>query len=342
VAEVGLKEVAALAGVSMSTVSNALNRPWRVSATSAARVEEAIQRLGYVPNQAARQLRAGRSRTIGLAVINITNPFFSEMVVGAEEVATEAGYAVIVGNSYDSADKELLYLDLFERQRCDGILLAPVGGNLDRLDRLRRQGIPTVLVDRVDEGGTLLSVSLDDVEGGRLAGEHLLSVGCRRITFVGGPFGVPQMRNRRDGCHAAISESSTATMTVIPTETLNVGLGRRIADDILAMPESERPDGIFAANDVLGLGILQGFIRHGVRVPEDIAIVGYDNIDFAESAAVPLTSIEQPSREMGREAARKLIAQLEHDDEAAEPGTSEVFSPVLIARESTRRIDTAA
>jgi LacI family transcriptional regulator len=321
----------------MSTVSNALNRPWRVSEKSAARVEEAIRRLGYVPNGAARQLRAGRSRIIGLAVINITNPFFSEIVVGAEEAASEAGYAVIVGNSYDSADKELVYLDLFERQRCDGILLAPVGGNLDRLDRLRRQNIPAVLVDRVDEGGGLLSVSLDDAEGGRLVGEHLLSIGCRRITFAGGTFVVPQMRHRRDGCHQAVSRSGTATMSVMPTETLSVGLGRRIAEEIVAMPENERPDGIFAANDVLAVGILQGFLRHGVRVPDDIAIVGYDNIDFAESAAVPLTSIEQPARSMGRHAARILVSQLDRAKDEVAVGQSEVFSPVLIVRESTRR-----
>jgi LacI family transcriptional regulator len=333
--DVGLRDVAALAGVSVSTVSNALNRPELVSRKAAVRVQDAIERLGYVPNQAARQLKAGRSKTLGLAVMNITNPFFSDIVIGAEEEATAAGYSVILGNSYDSADRELNYLRLFEAQRCDGILLAPVGGDLVRLSGIRRRRMPVVLIDREDEIGSFPSVSLDDVYGGQLAGRHLVEIGCRRIAFVGGPFDVPQMRNRRDGCHAAVSESGTATMSVIPTETLNADLGREIGERIGRMPADERPDGIFAANDVLALGIMQSLLRQGIDVPHEVAIVGYDDIDFAAGAIVPLTSITQPARMMGKRAAQLLIAELE----GTAPDAVERlrYEPSLVARESSRR-----
>jgi LacI family transcriptional regulator len=271
--------------------------------------------------------------TFGLAVMNITNPFFSEVTLGVEEVADENGYAVIVGNSYDSLAKEAGYLHLFERQRCDGILLAPVGGELDRLQWLRQRPTPVVLVDRQDSPSGFRSVSVDDFQGGLLAGRHLLEIGCHRIAFVGGPFDVPQMRERRDGCAEAVREANGTSFEVVQTETLNAEVGRVIGDRLASLPPDRRPDGIFAANDVLGLGLLQSLLRHGVRVPEDVAIVGYDDIDFAAAAIVPLTSISQPTREIGRAAGHLLLAQL------TGVGSMEDvrYEPDLVVRESTRR-----
>ncbi len=331
VAEISIRDVAALAKVSVATVSNALNRPELVSVSAATRVQQAIDELGYVPNVAARQLRAGRSDAIGMAVINITNPFFSLAVLGAEEVAEKAGYSVIVGNSYDSYDREKRYLELFDRQRLDGILLAPVGDDLSALERFDNRKVPIVLVDRSDPSGRHLSVSLDDVLGGSLATEHLLEGGARRIMFVGGPFRVAQMRDRRDGCRRTV-EAAGAAFTIIETSTLSVRLGRELGDRIATLPSHERPDGIFAANDEVALGILQSLIRLGVSVPDEIAIVGYDDIDFAAAAIVPLTSVSQPSAEMGRRAADLLLAAL--------AGTTDLepvrFEPVLVQRQSTR------
>lgn len=330
--EIGIKDVAARAGVSVSTVSNALNRPELVSSAAAHRVAEAITHLGYVPNTAARQLRAGRSNAIGMAVLNITNPFFADVVLGAEEEAERAGYSIIVGNSYDSEERESRHLDLFERQRMDGILIAPVRTPTAMLERFRQREVPVVLVDRADKEGTFPSVSLDDITGGAMATEHLLQGGSRHIAFIGGPLTVDQMRERFEGSRSTV-ETAGARFTFIETTTLNPQLGRDIGDRIAALPPAERPDGIFAANDHVALGVLQSLVRHGVSVPGEIAIIGYDDIDFAAAAVVPLTSIRQPAIEMGAHAARLLLQELK----AVPPSYVQTrFAPLLVPRQSTR------
>lgn len=330
--EVGIRDVAARAGVSVSTVSNALNRPELVSRKAASKVATAIAELDYVPNVAARQLRAGRSNAIGMAVFNITNPFFSDVVLGAEEVAEQAGYSVIVGNSYDSVDRESRYLKLFEQQRLDGVLIAPIGESLKMLDRFSRRGVPVVLIDRVDESGVLPSISLDDVLGGQMAAKLLIEGGARHLAFIGGPLSVPQMRERLQGCRDIV-EAAGARFTFIETTTLNPQLGRDIGDRIAAMPAGDRPDGIFAGNDHVALGVLQSLISHGISVPGEVAIVGYDDIDFASAAIIPLTTVRQPSQEMGGNAARLLLGQLtDHTD----PTLLTRFTPVLVPRQTTK------
>lgn len=328
--EISIRDVAAHAGVSVGTVSNALNRPERVSPRSATKVATAIAELGYVPNTAARQLRIGRSQAIGMALINITNPFFAELALGAEDLAQERGYAVILGNSFDSVEREARYMDLFDRQRLDGVLVAPVRGHEAIQRQFGQRGVPVVLVDRIDPMGLSSSVSLDDVLGGRLATEHLLSRGCCHIAFLGGSFVMPQMRDRLTGCREAVT-SAGVRLTVVETATLNLALGRQLADDIAALPPTDRPDGIFAANDVLALGTMQSLISHGIRVPDDISVVGYDDIEFAAAGLVPLTSIRQPSREMGIAAARLLLDGM-HDGGAVQAIR---FMPELIVRQST-------
>ncbi|NQX10764.1 LacI family DNA-binding transcriptional regulator [Microbacteriaceae bacterium VKM Ac-2855] len=328
-----MRDVAALAGVSVATVSYALNRPDRVSAASAARVAAAVAELGYVPNIAARQLKAGRSFAIGLAVVNMVNPFFADVALGAEDAADEAGYSLLVGNSNDSAVREARYLDLFERQRVDGVLFAPRLAEFADLDRFRARNIPVVLVDRVDPAGLIPSVSLDDVLGGRLAAEHLLAGGCRNILFVGAHLAIPQMRERADGCRSAVLEAG-ARFELLESDTLNPRLGRQVGERIGALPPRERPDGIFCGNDEMALGITLGLLRSGVSVPDGIAVIGYDDIAFAESAVVPLSSIRQPSYAMGAAATRLLLALL--DGEPEPPSVR--FEPSLVVRHSTRAV----
>jgi LacI family transcriptional regulator len=326
-----IKDVAALAGVSMSTVSNVLNRPERVSADSVERVLRAIDQLGFVRNDAARQLRTGRSNLIGLAVINISNPFFTDVATGVEQAARDAGYSVLLGNSASRPDGETGFLDLFEKQRVDGVLIVPSGDVLEKLDGLRRRGTPAVLIDRVDDRRTFSSVSTDDVVGGRLAGQHLLDTGRRRIWFICADLGVRQMRDRLEGLREAVRGTPDAHVTVEIAESIDaedgVAYGRRIA----ALPEAERPDAVFAANDMLALGVMQGLTGTGIRVPQDIAIVGYDDIVFSAAAAIPLTSVRQPSQRMGSTAATLLIEQLGGDV----PVRSIVYEPQLVVRAST-------
>lgn len=333
-AEVDIRDVAALAGVSIATVSNALHWPERVSAATVVKVKKAIAELGYVPNTAARQLRAGRSNVIGMAVINITNPFFSGIVLGAEEAVAKSGYSVIVGNSFDSTQRESKYLELFEQQRLDGVLIAPVGDDLSGIDRFRRRGVPVVLVDRVDPSDVHLSVSLDDVRGGMIATDHLIAGGARHIAFVGGPLQVTQMRDRRQGCRVA-AEAAGVRLTEMITPPLSVRVGRTIGEEIADRPATDRPDSIFAANDEAALGILQSLIHRGISVPDEVAIIGYDDIDFASAAIVPLSSVRQPAHDIGVAAGQLLLDVLADADA---PVVSKRFEPELRRRQSTRAV----
>src|SRR5215210_7201433 len=184
---VSMKDVASLAGVSLGTVSNVVNSPGLVSDQTRERVKVAIAKLGWVPNESARQLRAGRSRAIGMVVMDIANPFFTDLVLGAEDYAQERGYFVQVSNSAQQPDRERSHLQLLEQQRVGGVLLAPIRGVNDQVAQLRRRSIPVVILDRASEKADLCSVSVDDVEGGRLAVQHLIDQGHTHIALVGGP-----------------------------------------------------------------------------------------------------------------------------------------------------------
>ncbi len=329
---VSIKDVASLASVSVGTVSNVLNHPTRVNPETADRVHQAIRVLGFVRNDAARQLRAGASRTIALMVFDAANPFFTDLARGAEDAASLEGYSLVLANTSESRDRELNYLDLFEEQRVRGILISPYGDVEDRLTALKKFGIPSVLVDRVSEKRTFSSVSVDDVAGGQIAAEHLLGLGRRRIGFVGGPADIPQVRDRLTGAQAAVSAAAGADLIVFPTSATTVLEGRRAGQEICSWPVSGRPDALFAANDLVALGLLQAFGAEGsIRVPEDLAIVGYDDIDFAASASVPLTSIAQPSALMGETALKLLSEEVADPDKIA---STIIFQPELVIRSS--------
>ncbi len=328
-----VRDVAVLAGVSVGTVSNVLNRPERVSATTASKVLSAIDVLGFVRNDAARQLRAGSSRAIGLIVLDVRNPFFSEVAIGAESGAVEAGFAVILGNSDEKRDRESSYLDLFEEQRMRGVLITPFGDVEPRLRLLRDRGIPSVLVDRKSRSGEFRSVSVDDVAGGRLAGEHLVSIGRRRIAFLGGPLGIRQVKDRLIGLQQVTQDLDDVRVEIITGSNLSILEGRRLGESIAARIPSDRPDAIFAANDLMALGALQAlFMRGEMRVPEDIAIVGYDDIDFARGAVVPLSSVRQPAALLGRTAVQMLLAE---GEQGVGISREVIFTPELVVREST-------
>ena len=195
---VSMRDVAVLAKVSVGTVSNVLNSPDRVSEATRLRVEQAIDKLGWVPNESARQLRAGRSRSIGMVVMDIANPFFTDVVKGAEDLLYGEQYSVQVGNSDSNLDRELTLLERFEQQRVGGVLYAPIAENVERVLRLRQRGIPVVIVDRAGTGTDYCSVGVDDIAGGQLAGQHLLDQGHRRS-----PSSAARARSPRCGTGAA-------------------------------------------------------------------------------------------------------------------------------------------
>ena len=329
---VGIREVAAAAAVSVGTVSNVLNSPERVAPATVARVHAAIDRLGFVRNDAARQLRAGQSRCVGLLVLDVGNPFFTDVARSAERHAAQSNLVVLLGTSDDDVQRERTYLDTFEEQRVFGLLISPVGNDLDRLLALHGRGVPVVLVDRDGAGTPFASVAVDDVEGGHLAVSHLCSQGRRRIAYVGGPLTLRQVADRLAGARAAADQYPGTTLEVYPTDEPSVLAGRAAGERLCALPTDVRPDAVFCANDLLAIGMLQALTGTGVKVPGDIALIGYDDIDFARSASVPLSSIRQPSAEIGVTAIDLLLAAVET------PGSEPrhvVFSPELMARAST-------
>lgn len=331
---VSIREVAVVAGVSVGTVSNVLNRPTAVAPHTVERVRRAIDQLGYVRNDAARQLRAGQSTTVGLIVLDAQNPFFADVARGAEDAASQHGLAVLTGNSDEQPSRENAYLDLFEEQRVRGVLLSPSSETLEAAQRLRDHGIPVVLVDRTAPGSDFSAVAVDDERGGFIAASHLLETGRRRITFVGGQqTGLRQVEDRYAGAARAVSDVASATIEHVTTDQLTVLAGREAGSVIAARAPEDRPDAIFAANDLVAVGVMQALVMIGeVRIPEDIALIGYDDIAFAQSTVVPLTSIRQPAELIGTRAL-ELLAQL-IDDPQRTPETIE-FEPELVVRAST-------
>lgn len=346
----GIKQVAAHAGVAVGTVSNVLNQPDVVAEATRRRVLDAIDELGYVRNESARALRAGSSRTIALVVLDAANPFFADIASGVEPVADGMGSMVVVCDTGGDPRRERRYLAQLEEQRVQGVLITPVGDDNDALVRLSQRGTPVVLVD----SGTLrhksCCVSVDDVLGGRLAIEHLIHAGFGRIALVGGHDGIRQVAERRDGARQAMasaqgpvkdsaqgsakdSAKDSAIVSTIDTPTLSIAAGRAVGEQIVAMAPADRPTGVFCANDLLALGVMQELTRRGIRIPHDIGVVGYDDIDFAEAAIVPLTSLRQPRADLGRTAAQLLLAEL--NEGPSHHHRQVIFEPELVVREST-------
>ncbi|MCW2764362.1 MAG: lacI [Nocardioides sp.] len=326
-------DVAAEAGVSLGTVSNVLNRPERVSDATRLRVEKAMARLGFVRNESARQLRAGQSRLLAYVMLDVANPFFTDVAQGIDSAAAEHELALFLCNSANDAGREAAYLTHLSQQRVQGILVTPVDPHSPLLEEIVKH-TPVVIVDRTRDDKRFCSAAADDVAGGRLAVEHLIDRGHTRIAYIGGPPSLGQVRERHEGALLACRESGLAedALLHIGTDGLGFADGREAGERLIGIPAKRRPTAAFCANDLVALGLLQQMSLSGRTVPDDLAIVGFDDIDFAGAAAVPLTSVRQPRRELGRRAAELLL------DEASNPDHEHrqvIFTPELVARRST-------
>jgi LacI family transcriptional regulator len=337
-ARVSINDVAARAGVSLGTVSNVLNRPDIVRPSTRARVEAAISELNFVPNASARHLAAGRSGVIAYVVLDAGNPFFTDIARGIEDVARKQRLSLFICNSDLDADREDEYLQRLTELRARGVLITAMDYGNPRLRRLRQQGIPVVLVDRGPDGADdWCTVGVDDVAGGEIAVSHLLETGHDRIAFVGGPLDVPQVADRHTGALKAMDAAGLdqAALTHISTSGLTIAEGRRAGQRLLGLPKRARPTAAFCANDLLALGLLQHLTQQRLPVPDSCAIVGYDDIEFAAAAAVPLTSVAQPRVDLGRTAARLLADEADRPDQHQHRHV--LFPPELVARASTDR-----
>ena len=331
---VTIREVARLAQVSLGTVSNTLNNPNVVAPHTRARVLEAIEQTGFVRSTAAHQLRVGKSRTVGVVLLDIANPFFGEMVRGAERVLRDKGYVLMVCSSDESTEREHRYLRVLEEHRVDGLLIAPVERDLKTVAALARRGIPTVLLDRDAGSLDLCSVTVDDVRGGELAASHLVDLGHKVIGFVNGPLSIRQCADRLDGARRAMRRArrpSRPVLLEIAVSALTVDHGEAAVGPLLAA--TPRPTAVMCANDLLALGVLRGLTNAGVRVPDEVALVGYDDVAFASMLSPALTSVHQPKFELGVSAAELLLE--ETDESSVHRHRSVRFEPALVVRASS-------
>ncbi|WP_326837932.1 LacI family DNA-binding transcriptional regulator [Amycolatopsis rhabdoformis] len=331
-----MKDVAAAAGVSLGTVSNVLNRPERVSPKTRARVQAAMTALGFVRNESARQLRAGHSRVLAYVMLDGRNPFFTDVAAGMEDAAAEDDLSLFVCNSANLVEREAAYLSRLEQQRVQGVLITPVDPASPALAELVRRGTPVVVVDRTRPGDAHCSVAVDDVRGGEIAVRHLLDQGHERIAFVGGPLTLGQVRDRREGALRALASAglSPDRLVDLATPQLTVEDGSTAGQRLAGLPSATRPTAAFCANDLLALGLLRSCAALRITVPDDLAIVGYDDIDFAAAATVPLTSVRQPRHRLGRTAAELLIQET---SDPAHVHQQVTYTPELVVRASTLR-----
>jgi LacI family transcriptional regulator len=328
-----ISEVARRAGVSAATVSRVLNGRTDVSRDLAARVHTAVQELGYRPNGVARNLRRQATKVWGLIISDIGNPFFTSVVRGVEDAAHEAGYSLVLCNSDDDLDKEQRYIDIALAEQLAGVIISPASEPSTDVSALVDRGIPVVAVDRRVGRLDVDTVLVDNVSGARLATQHLMESGCRRIACITGPTRTTTAAERLQGfrqAHEAADRKVDEDLVVL--ENFKADGGYDGAQRLLGL--STAPDGLFVANNLMTVGALEALMDAGVQIPDDMLLVGFDDIPWARLTRPRLTTVNQPMYDMGREAGRLLAARVGHDTSL--PRTV-VLPPDLQVRESSRR-----
>ena len=328
---VTIREVAQAAGVSVATVSRVVSgSSHHVRPDTRRRVMGAVTRLRYHPNLVARGLKKRVTHTVGLIVPDISNPFFPAIARGIEDVASRAGFGVLLCNTYEDLAKERAYLNLLDHRMVDGMIFATVGANTTHLRMLRRRGVPAVLIARVPEGVGIDAVLVDNRRGTREATEHLLHLGHRHIAFIGGPPTLPDAIERRAGYEEALVAAGIAVAPVLIRDGGFRAEGGAAAVEVLL--EQPLPfTAIVAANDLMAIGAMEKLRRRGRRIPEDVAIVGFDDITFASLVEPRLTTVAQPKYRMGRLAMERLLDLLGGGDRTPR---RLVLEPKLVVRES--------
>ncbi|MBG0569233.1 LacI family DNA-binding transcriptional regulator [Actinoplanes aureus] len=329
----GIREVAAAAGVSVGTVSNVLNSPDIVAVDTRKRVERVMHELGFVRNGLARQLREGRGSTVGAVVLDIGNPFFTEVARGIEDRLAEAGCLLTLCSTDQRPEREARYVQMLEEHGVRGLLVTPSRRDFTSLLAVQRRGVPVVLLDCPSPAEELSSVSIDDVRGGELAAAHLVSQGHRRILFLNGPAQVMQCAARSRGARRAVRQAGldpSRHLFEVEMSRADTDRAEHTLKQILALPQ--RPTAIMCVSDMVALGVMRGLRKQGVKVPDDIAVVGYDDVPFAAELATSLTTVRQPTYELGHAAAEILLT--EADPAVPTRPQQLVYQPELILRES--------
>lgn len=344
---VTIEDVALLAQTSASTVSNVLNgRLDRMRPETRERIERAMEQLGYTPNQVARQLKTGQVPIIGLVVPSVANPFWGTFAQSVEEAARARGYQVLLGNSERDPTREARYAESLFAHGIRGVIFGSSPLSLDHVSGLVDRGLSAVAFDRemrrsdARTRSVIDSISVDNALGGRIATEHLTGLGHRRIGFLSGPLRTASRLDRLAGYRAALVAAGIEPLPDLVWEgsppsgfgdVEGAEFGRLGARALLNV--AEPPTALFAINDMYALGAYAGARDLGLRVPEDVSVVGFDDIFLAEVAQPPLTTVRQPLRDMLRSTVDFLIDRLE--GRRSGPGEQTVIVPELVIRAST-------
>ena len=329
-----MREVAEEAGVSVTTVSHVINNSRPVNPETRTRVERAMKVLGYQPNVLARSLRRGKTHTIGVILPDNANPYFAEVVRGIEDTSFSLGYSVMLCNSDNDLDKERLYTNVLIEKQVAGIIFVAAGLSEENIHNLQRRGVPSVLVDRQVSGVEIDSVFADNQSGGFLAANHLLSMGHTSIACISGPRGVRSSSERIAGFRQALEAAGIEPnpMGVIVGD-FQYQSGYAAAKKLLHA--ADRPSAIFACNDLMAIGAYRCAHENQLRIPQDLSIIGFDDIPLSEFTNPQLTTIHQSKVKMGAQAAELLLGRITNGSLS----TRQVIVPVrLVVRASTARI----
>lgn len=329
-----IKDVALRAGVSVTTVSHVVNDTRHVSAKGRERVELAIRELGYVPNAMARSLKSNTTSTLGMLIPNSSNPYFAEIVRIVEDRCFGAGYTLVLCNTDDEPRRQSVYLQVLAERRIDGLIVVSTGDDDSLVTQLQGLRIPTVLVDREIADPSCDLVETAHMQGGLLAVRHLLSLGHKRIACIGGPVGLTPSEQRIEGWRMALAEAGTTPNAdaLLWRGAFTSQSGYEAMHAILRTEHP--PSAVFVCNDLMAIGALRAAHESGVHVPDELSIVGFDDIELSAYTSPPLTTVAQPKERIGALAVDMLLERVSGKRRDAR---KVVLQPELRVRASTAR-----
>ncbi len=334
---VRMKDIAKDLGLSVVTISKVLRNHPDIAEETRERVLKRVKELDYQPNLMARSLVTGRSYLIGLVVPSLLYPFFAEVAVALSAEVGKRGYSLLMASSDEQPEVEAREIQQMMARHLDALVIATCADDARMIERLERAGSAYVLIDRTVEGSDGNFVGTDDYAAGRMATEHLIAQGCRRIAHIGGPrvaTGEARLKGYRDALEAHELEFRQDWVTISErVDNEATQHGAEAMHRLLAGPE--RPDGLFAFNDPLAIGAMQAALEVGLRIPEDMAVIGCGNLHFDPLLRVPLSSVDQQSAEIGRQTAMILMEHIE--SKIKPPARQVILKPKLIARGSSLR-----
>ncbi|RPI22675.1 MAG: LacI family transcriptional regulator [Acidobacteria bacterium] len=330
---VTIHDIARECGVNVSTVSRSLSGSYGVNDETRQKVLAAAKRLNYVPNRVARGLATGRSQSLALLISDVRNPFFAEVARGAEDAAFAADYDLILGNADLDRERQMRYFRSLVAKQVDGLIVNSVSGlSEEEVEELRAYRVPLVLLNRSEGVQSISSVSADNFQGGFLAGQHLIELGHRNIAHLTGPRQHGNLTERAKGFLKAVHQAGNSVHAVVIHGDQNQQGGYTMARKMLLSQPGVTA--VFTANDAMAFGVIRALIENGKKIPDDLSLVGFDNVELASILQPPLTTVHQPKYEMGEAAVQILLRQIARPDSGPE---HRLLGVQLVERESCRK-----